>query len=244
MVVVDRNSPLPLYYQLKQILMGKIEQGDWKTGELIPSEQELQDTYGLSRTTVRQTLTEMVFEGLLTRQRGRGTFVAPSKLMHNPDRRSGLSQVMLQQGIKPGWRVLEAGWGSASSKVQAELDLEAGSRVYCIRRLRLADQDAIGYHMAYVPETMVMYIDQDALNQGESLYYLSSAPQMKDSLAQRTIEAVAANEIDVQFLGIEENAPILQIERVILSVEQRPLEFLQARYRGDRFKYQFGSKTS
>ena len=70
---IDRSSPLPLYYQLKQILLEKIESGLWSPGDLIPSEHELQETYGVSRTTVRQTLSDLVHEGVLVRHRGRGT---------------------------------------------------------------------------------------------------------------------------------------------------------------------------
>lgn len=238
MATIDRTSPLPLYYQLKQILMEKIQGEEWHAGAMIPSEQELQDTYGLSRTTVRQTLTEMVFEGLLTRQRGRGTFVSPSKLTHNPDKRMGLSQAMLQQGIQPGWRVLEKTWVIPNSKVQTELNIS--SKVFQIRRLRLADQEPIGHHSAYVPETIARYVQEDALLAGESSQYLQNAPQMQDSYARRTIEAVAADEVDANLLGIEEDAPILQIERVIFAPDGTPIEFMQARYRGDRFKYQIG----
>jgi GntR family transcriptional regulator len=240
MTIIDRNSPVPLYYQLKQILVGKIGAEEWKAGELIPSEQELQDLYGLSRTTVRQTLTEMVFEGLLTRQRGRGTFVSQSKLTHSPDKHKGLSQSMMQQGIRPGWQLLESGWVTPNQKVQIELGVK--HRVYQIRRLRLADQEPIGHHAAYVPEAFAAQINHDALVAGESSQYLQGIAQMRDSYARRTIEAVAANEIDAELLGIAESEPILQIERVIFSAEGAPIEFLQARYRGDRFKYQIGDQ--
>jgi GntR family transcriptional regulator len=238
MAIVDRTSPVPLYYQLKQILMEKIQGEQWHAGEMIPSEQELQDTYGLSRTTVRQTLTEMVFEGLLTRQRGRGTFVSPSKLTHNPDKRMRLSQSMLQQGLQPGWHVLETAWVTPNPKVQAELGVTA--KVYQIKRLRLADEEPIGHHIAYVPEAVARYIQEDTLKVGESSQYLQNAPQMKDSYARRSIEALAANEIDASLLSIDENAPILQIERVTFAADGMPIEFMKARYRGDRFKYQIG----
>ena len=64
MQTLDRSSPLPLYFQLKQILLERIEQGEWQPGDLMPGEQDLQDTYGLSRTTVRQTLGDLVNEGV------------------------------------------------------------------------------------------------------------------------------------------------------------------------------------
>ena len=85
MLKVDRSSPLPLHYQLKQHLLEKIESGEWKPNDLIPSEQEMQTSFGLSRITVRQALSDLVYEGLLIRERGRGTFVAPPKMTHSPE---------------------------------------------------------------------------------------------------------------------------------------------------------------
>ena len=79
--MLERSSPLPLYHQLKEILSTKIRRGEWKAGDLIPGEQELQSTYALSRTTARQALRELELDGVLTRHRGRGTFVARPKLV-------------------------------------------------------------------------------------------------------------------------------------------------------------------
>lgn len=238
MLTIDRNSPLPLHYQLKQLLLEKITSGAWAVGTLIPSELELQDTYGLSRTTVRQALMDLVFEGRLIRERGRGTFVAPPKMAHSPEERRGLTQFMAEQGITPGWRVLEEKWVEAAPEVADKLNVPAGSRVWRLRRLRLANREPIGSHTAYVPEALTAYIDHNALQDGESMLYLRRAPQLHTSRAHRTIEAVAATESDVKPLGVKAGAPILQIERVTVAADGTPLEFLQARYRGDRFKYQ------
>lgn len=238
MLQVDRSSPLPLHYQLKQVLLEKITSGAWGVGALIPSELELQETYGLSRTTVRQALMDLVFEGRLIRERGRGTFVAPPKMAHSPEERRGLTQFMTEQGIRPGWRVLDEKWVEAPPEVAEKLGLPAGSRVLRIRRLRLANNEPIGNHTAYVPETLAEYVDREALHDGESMLYLSRVPHVHTSRAHRTIEALAATESDAKGLGVKAGSPILQIERVSVAADGTALEFLQARYRGDRFKYQ------
>jgi GntR family transcriptional regulator len=238
MLNVDRNSPLPLHYQLKQLLLEKINGGEWTVGALIPSELELQDTYGLSRTTVRQALMDLVFEGRLIRERGRGTFVAPPKMTHSPEERRGLTQFMAEQGIKPGWRVLDEKWVEAPAEVAEKLGIAPKSQVYRIRRLRLANDEAIGSHIAFVPAAFAEQIDHEALKDGESTRYLSRVAQILNSRAHRSIEAVAATDADVRLLGIEAGSPILQIERLSVAPDGTPIEFLQARYRGDRFKYQ------
>ncbi len=237
MAQVDRNSPVPMYHQLKLILLEQIDGGVWKPGDMIPSEQELQDAYGLSRTTVRQTLGELVFEGKLVRQRGRGTFVARPKLAHEPFAHERLTDNMRQQGMAPGWRLLDQGWCTPPQRVQAALGLAEDTEAYCVRRIRLADQAAIGYHVAYLPTAVAKHIDQDALRDGESLGYLHDLPELASSRASRTIEALPADEPEVECLGMEPGAPVLRIERLVESADGSPLEFLWASYRGDAFKY-------
>ena len=150
MTRIDRSSPLPLYSQLKAILLHKIER-EWTPGELIPGESALEETYGLSRITVRQALGELVNEGYLYRQRGRGTFVTRIKFTHDPAQRLALTDTMRQQGVTPGWRVLDSGTCEATKETAERLGVEAGSSIFILKRLRLADEEAIGYHVATVP---------------------------------------------------------------------------------------------
>lgn len=235
---INRDSPLPLYYQLKQILLEQIETNEWNPGDLIPSEQELQDRYGLSRTTVRQTLSEMVNEGLLNRQRGRGTFVARKKMTHDPIKRLGASEYLEQQGIVAGWQVIEHGWAEPPEGVRERLQVGKDVQIYRVHRLRLADGEPIGYHFAYLPETTVAYMNVAALTEGGSLRYLRNAPQMENSIAHRAIEACVADDPEIELLGVERGHPILAIERTVTAVDGTPIELLWAAYRGDRFKYQ------
>ena len=235
---IDRSSPLPLYFQLKQILLGKIEQNAWRAGDLIPSEQELQDSYGLSRTTVRQTLSELVHEGWLDRQRGRGTFVTKPKFTHDPIKRMSTTEFLIQQGIKPGWQLLDAEWVKPLEDVAKKLRIGKKDQVYRLRRLRLANGEAIGYHLAYLPAFIVPHINHDKLTDGGSLRYLRSAPQMENSKAARSIEADSADAYEEKWLGMKIGDPILLIERLVTASNGMPIELLWASYRGDRFKYQ------
>jgi len=235
---INRDSPLPLYYQLKQILVEQIEANEWNPGDLIPSEQELQDTYGLSRTTVRQTLSEMVNDGLLNRQRGRGTFVASNKMSPDPSKRLDASEYLDQQGIVAGWQIIEHGWTEPPEGVRERLQVASTTQIYRIHRLRLADGEPIGCHFAYIPESIVLYINIAAMTEGGSLRYLRDAPQLENCVACHAIEATVADETEMTLLGVERGHPILAIERTVTAVDGKPIELLQAAYRGDRFKYQ------
>ncbi|MCL4871182.1 MAG: GntR family transcriptional regulator [Anaerolineae bacterium] len=239
MTTLDRTSPVPLYFQLKQVLLGKIQQAEWQTGDLIPSEQELQEAYSLSRTTVRQTLADMVNEGWLHRERGRGTFVTRPKFAHDPVNRLSTTEFLLQQGITPGWRVLEKGWQLPLEDVAEKLKLSPDEELYRIHRLRLANDEPIGFHFAYVTPAIVPYINEAALTEGGSLRYLRTAPQMHNCRVTRTLEASAAQETEHTLLHMPVGSPVLLIERLITAEDGTPLELMWASYRGDRFKYQF-----
>ena len=237
MTTIDRTSPVPLYFQLKQILLDKIEHVEWKAGDMIPSEQELQETYGLSRTTVRQTLSEMVNQGLLDRQRGRGTFVKKPTFTHDPSNRKGVTEFLRESGIHPGWRVIRASVGIAPVHVAEKMEVSEETELFCLERLRLANEEPIGCHIAYVAPFLIEQIDKSVFEEGESLRYLHQSPYLNGSKAQRVIEAQLATADEQALLDVEIGQPILHIERIITGEDGRPLELLYASYRGDRFKY-------
>lgn len=234
---LDRNSPVPLYYQLKNILLERIHGNEWATGEMFPGEQELQENYELSRTTVRQTLSELVNEGYLVRHRGRGTFVAKPKVTYNPTTTLELTEYMRKQGIALGWRLLSAEWTKADMHIAEMLSLIEGAPVWGVRRLRLVGEDPIGYHFAYVPKLHVPHLNMDALEEGDSLDYLKNLPQMVNPRVERTLEARVSGELEAELLGMTAGAPMLFMERVVYSADGEPLEFLQAAFHGDRFRY-------
>lgn len=235
---IDRKSPLPLYFQLKQILLDKIQSGEWKPGELIPGELLLEEQYQVSRTVVRQTLSELVIEGYLTRHRGKGTFIAQPKVAYDPARRLELNDYMEQQGVVLSWRLIDRGLVEAPPHIADILRVADGAQVYCLRRLRLAGSDAIGHHTAYLPQRLVSYIDEAQLCAGESLSYLMRHPSLGDPRVERTLEASLAEKEDAELLGVKRQSPILHLERLVTDAEGKPIEFLVARFRGDRFKFQ------
>lgn len=236
-MIIDRNSRLPLYYQLKQWLVGQIEQGNWQPGDMLPTEQQLQEQYELSRTTVRQAFRELELDGLVTRYRGRGTFVAKPKVAHRPEPRSSLTNYLLQQGVQPGWQVLSAEWIPASTEVAGQLHIEPGAKVYRLRRLRLANDEPIGYHITYVSPKFSDAIDESTLTAGGSLRYLRRQNHLEGSRADRILEAIAAGKEEASLLGVELGMPMLLIRRLVVSQDGQPIEAFRGIYRGDRFQY-------
>src|SRR5258708_39864193 len=108
MSAIYRNSPLPRYYQLKEIIRERIRSGEWKPGELIPSERELSEQYKISRMTARQAITELVNEGMFYREQGKGTFVSRHKITQQLIRLTGFTEDIKTRGQRPGTKVLSA----------------------------------------------------------------------------------------------------------------------------------------
>ncbi|KPK03535.1 MAG: hypothetical protein AMJ56_18940 [Anaerolineae bacterium SG8_19] len=236
-MTIDRESPIPLYYQLKELLAGRITSDEWQPGDMLPTEEQLQEQYELSRTTVRQALKELEFEGKISRYRGRGTFVSKPKISHSPDPHFNLTAYLTQQGMEPGWQVLSAGWVSATAEVADRLGVKAGSRVYQLQRLRMANEEPIGYHITHVIPALGEAIDENRLDQGGSLDYLHGPGQLEESYANRTIEAILASDETAKLLDVVKGSPILLIRRQVFNADGVPVEDMRAMYRGDRFQY-------
>src|SRR5438105_13008663 len=98
MNTVFRKSPLPRYYQLKEIMREKVRAGEWKPGDLIPSERELGEKYGISRMTARQAITDLVKEGLIYREQGKGTFVSQRKITPQLNQPTGFTEDIRARG--------------------------------------------------------------------------------------------------------------------------------------------------
>src|SRR5215471_6136578 len=143
MNTIYRNSPVPRYHQLKEILREKIRAGELKPGDLIPSERELSETYGISRMTARQAITELVNEGVFYREQGKGTFVTRNKITQQLMRLTGFTEDIRSRGQLPSTKVLVAEMRPASEVVAEKLRISMGQLVFCIQRLRLADGEPL-----------------------------------------------------------------------------------------------------
>ncbi|MEO8606470.1 MAG: GntR family transcriptional regulator [Chloroflexota bacterium] len=239
MASIDRDSPIPYYFQLKQFLLAKIQTNEWKAGDLIASEHDLEKQYQVSRTTIRQALLELVSEGYLVRRQGRGTFVVQTKIPLDSTRRFDLEEYDPQTYGLMGWRVIDKQEVKAPQQVCDALKLSLGETVLRLRRLRLAGNglDVLGYYATYVTPQIATYIDDEKLTVGQPLDYLHQYPLIGRTLMERIVAATLADKYDVEFLGVKRNTPILYLERKVMDDDGTPVEFMMARFRGDRFKF-------
>jgi GntR family transcriptional regulator len=231
---IRKNHPIPVYYQLAQELQRRIEAGLLKPGDLVPSERELADTYGISRMTVRQGLANLVSEGLLSRERGRGTFVTIPKIDKRLGSLTSFTEDMRSRGKRASSRVLSARMVLPTPRVVEGLKVPEGQMVALVERLRLADNEPVGIERAHL-----FFAGCEAVLERDltgSLYQiLRSELGVFPTSAEERIEAGACSPHEAEVLGITRQTPVLLITRITLTQHQRPFEFVDSVYRGDRY---------
>ncbi len=237
---IDRGSHVPYYLQLKEALTEGIQQGDWGPGDLIPSEAELGKSFGVSRTVVRQALKEMTYEGLVVRQKGKGTFVTQPKISSRSLIQSleGFYGEMAERGVPVLTKVLEQTLEPADTDVAANLELEAMAPVVKLVRLRFVEDEPIVLVESHLPYEMCRDVIKADLEQGSLYAFLEEECGLTIGRGWRRIEAVAADEETAARLAVEFGSPLIRLKSVSYTPEGTPLEYFDALFRGDRSRFE------
>ncbi|MBR3118835.1 GntR family transcriptional regulator [Oceanobacillus profundus] len=234
--MIIKESPIPLYFQLEQVIKEMIEKKELKPGDLVPSEREYAEKYQISRMTVRQAMNNLTSEGYLQRERGKGTFVAYKKFEQDLEHLTSFSEDMRLRGMVAGTKVLEFNIIKASGWLAKKLGLEEGSSVYEIKRLRLGDQLPIAFQIFYTSVDRIPGLTREIAEQ--SIYqHIENETELRILSAEQEVEATIARKHMADALDIKIGDPILYISRVSLTENDIPLEYVQSYYRADRYKY-------
>jgi GntR family transcriptional regulator len=232
---VSRFNKLPLYQQLYEILRNKILHGEWQVGEMIPSEVELMDQYQVSRITVRQVLDMLVSEGLIYRQRGRGTFVAEPTLEQGLVRITSFTEDMHNRGLEPSTQVIFSGLVPAPEEIAEKLEIQTGEELARLERLRLANAEPMSIEESYLVHRMCPGILEGDYSQQPLRETLEREYGIRLVRAMQVIRAIQSSAPISRLLSIPAKSSLLFIERVTYSQANVPVEFLRIYYRGDRY---------
>lgn len=238
---IDKDSPIPIYVQIYQGMRALIASGSLQPGDALPSETDLSRRFSISPMTVRQAMTELVNEGYIRRERGRGSFVAPRELDHPLDRMVGFSEDMRSRHFEPGAKVLLLETVPAPQAVAVAADLPPDTPLLRLKRVRYANHEAVGIHDAYLQHVELTRAD---LKTTPSLYLLLAQRGIRLAEGVDTIDAVTASEEAAVLLGVQPNAPLLQTTRITWDVEGRFVEYVVAQYRADLYHYRIRLRRS
>lgn len=236
---IDRQSFVPFYIQVIDLLTEYIDNNQLPPGHLLPGETELCQTFDVSRTVIRQALQELVYKGLIYKEKGRGTFVAKPKIHEGLFQElTGFYQDMVAKGHRPESDVLKQDLVQATKKVAEYLDLEPGTELIQIDRLRYINQEPIVFVTTYLPyEICPELLQVDLTNQ--SLYaYLENEHGLQIASGKRFLEAVVANQMEAELLQVDLGAPLILLNSVSYLKDGTPIEFFHAVHRGDRSRFE------
>ncbi|HYE83361.1 MAG TPA: GntR family transcriptional regulator [Clostridia bacterium] len=235
---VNKNSPLPLYYQLKDIICELIENEELKPGDPIPPERELCEYHGVSRMTVNKSITNLVNEGLLYREQGKGTFVAKPKEGYQLSRLLSFTEDMKAKGLQVDTRVISFHKRTATRKIQKVLNLSDREEVFEIKRLRLVENEPYALETAYLPVILCEGLTMEKLD-NKSLYdILRNEYELNMDYAHQTIEAVILDEYESEILQVPQRSIALMLSRKTYLEGGKPMELTKAVYRGDKYKFE------
>ncbi|MDN7242952.1 GntR family transcriptional regulator [Planococcus sp. N028] len=234
--MLDKQSPIPIYVQIEERLKSQISDGRFPPGAAIPSERELTEAFGVSRMTVRQAITNLVNEGLLFREKGRGTFVAVPKVEQPLSGMTSFTEDMLARGMKPSNQLLTFGKRKPDKQVAEELQLEADEEVFFVERIRYADSIPMAIERTYLPVKLFPELNEDVL--AGSLYvFVEGTARLKIGGAVQKMEAALVKREDAELLHVETPFSVLIIERISKLSNGVPFEVVRSTYRADRYKF-------
>jgi GntR family transcriptional regulator len=234
---IDRASRLPYYQQLYEILRRCITSGDWRPGDRVPSESELIVEFKVSRITIRQVLDMLVREGLIYRERGRGSFVSHPTLEKNMERIVSFTDDMRQRGFRPGTRILAAEILAAPSDIADRLQIAAGQELIRLERLRLADGEPLSIEESFLIHAQTPGLLERDLENSPLREVLVRDYGIRWIRAKQVIRGGVASAATAHLLGVKANAALLIVERVSYSQLDIPAEFLRIQYRADRYAF-------
>jgi len=237
---VDKNSPVPYYHQLKIYITGEIEGGNWASEEKLPSEAEFCDRFNISRTVVRQAIRELQNEGYLETEKGRGTFIARPKIIEGfVQSITGFYGEMAQRGYRVTTRVLSQELLPASRTVADALEIEIGTPVITLSRLRKLNDEPSVFVTTYVPQHLCPeLLEADMENRSLYDFLEHSVHGLKIHRGKRYIGVSLAKEHEASLLHMEVGAPLIELDSITYLEDSRALEYFHALHRGDRTRFE------
>jgi GntR family transcriptional regulator len=220
---VDERDPTPMYLQLARRLTAAIEAGEWLAGEALPSERTLVETLGISRVTTRRALQMLEDDGVIIRNRGAGTFIAP-RFEQVLSRLDSFSEMVRPRGFVPHSELIEFRRRKPTAEEMKALGLQPKDDVVSLVRLKKADATAISIHASILPQAIVPSIERI----GESLYEYLDQVDRPIMRAMQHFQAAVADDEQADLLALSVGAPLLLVTRVGYTHGDVPVEFTKA----------------
>ncbi|MBQ0135685.1 MAG: GntR family transcriptional regulator [Oscillospiraceae bacterium] len=230
--MVNKQSAIPLYNQVLDGIKAKIEAGNYKVDQKIPTEPELCEEYGVSRITVRRAVEELEREGLLIRRQGKGTFVSEKSIKVIKKAERSFSEACVLLGKEPSAKVLGARVVPATQEDKDCLGLPDESKIVEIDRLRYADGDAVLLERNHFPMVFSYLLESNLTG---SLYEILHTYGVRPSWSTKEVSLITADKNKASLLGITKGNYLIYIKQTVYDQKDRPLHTSDMYVLGEKF---------
>lgn len=243
-MLVNRTRPAPLHHQVRRAIQAQIQADSLKPGDRLPAEHEFAEQFGVSLAPVRQALLDLVAAGIVVRVKGKGTFVAETRVDTPVTLLASFTDELRARRITFSMTVLDQALVQGPSHVLAALELPVGAEVVRVRRLALVRGEPAAILDAYLDaERFGGLASITGFELGRSLYRtLEDDFDTKVGQAQSTLDVVRCDDDQAELLEVPLGTPALLVRSVTQDMEGRPVELADVLYRGDRFTFRIDSQ--
>ncbi len=235
---IDSGKNIPLYIQIQDNITELIDLGMLLTADVLPSERELSQYYGVNRMTVRQAIDGLVQRGLIIKQHGVGTFISEQKPVQPfMPTVTGFSQRMREAGLRPSSKLVERKVIMPTPMIAHRLNITPAEQIIMLQRLRYVNDEPLMLETSYLSfDRFAKILDHDISNQ--SLYQmLDDEYGVKIAEAEHTFEPMLVNSAESQHFDVPEGQPAMLVRVLAYSQDRTPVEFSKSVVRGDRCRY-------
>lgn len=233
--MLDKKSPIPLFYQLKSYIESQISSSFWKPGDKISTEQELGKEFQISRTTVRQAINELVNEGKLVRIQGKGTFVAKYHIDKQIISQIGFSEDMQARGLTTSSKILNFLSITPPPQIIRILNLKENDYTILLKRLRFANDNILALETTYLPQNRFPNFLNENMENNSLYTILETKYETIAKVSNRVIESIKCPSSSAPLLEVTTGFPILKIITTSFDQFEQPFEYTEGYYRGDRY---------
>ncbi|TWH79393.1 GntR family transcriptional regulator [Sedimentibacter saalensis] len=232
---MKNNSYIPpVYIQIRDILIEKINSGELKSGSQLPSERDISDTYNISRMTARNALTQLVDLGYAYRVKGKGTFVRLPNFERDFVKLSGFSQMLRSKGIKPSNKIVKSGIIEADKKIASLLETTIGTKVYEIVRVRYGDNIPLALEYSYLPVSLYDDLLQYDFENNSLYKVIEDVYKHKLKYSKQWIKITTLYKSEARMLAVTEHTPAFLLESISYDMNDRVVEATRSLNIGDR----------
>lgn len=237
---IDHSSSVPLHVQTEELLRKMISQEDYQNGKLLPSEIELAKVLAISRTTLRQAINKLVYEGLLVRKKRMGTRVNKIPVSSKSNNWLSFSQEMKLRGIKIRNFELHVTWVVPDESLANFFDIKTDRKILKMERVRGKPDEPFVYFVSFFHPRVGLTGDEDFK---KPLYeLLEMEHSIIATLSKEEISAIEANKDVSEKLRIPRGAPVLFRKRYVFDQAERAIEYNLGYYKADSFTYAVESR--